>query len=170
MVALEAEIAARRRRGQPLQDEVEPFPVHRRRLGRIEIEEGHLDRRDAAPDAEFEPPAAHPVEHADLLDQTQRRIERQAIDRRPEAQAPRALGDRGEEHARRRRHAERRAVMLSEVVGVEAGAVVQLDQPQPVLVKILRRAGAPVQMVENADAQDGSSVRLAQGALPCHRP
>ena len=165
--ALEAEIAARRGVGQPLQDEIETFPVHCRGLGRIEIEERDLDRRDAAPDAEIEPPAAHPVEHADLLDQAQRRVKRQAIDRRPEAQAPCALGDRGEEHARRRRHAERRAVMLGQVIAVEAGAVVQLEQPQPVLVEVRQRAGAPVQMVENADAHDGVPV-LWNAARPCH--
>ena len=73
-------------------------------------------------------PAAHLVEHAYLLDQAQRRIQGQAIDRRPEAQALRPLRNGGEEHARRRRHAERRAVMLGQVVGVESGAVIQRDQ------------------------------------------
>jgi hypothetical protein len=58
-----------------------------------------LDRRDAAPDAELEAPSAELVEHADLLDQAQRVVERKHIDQRAEAQFLCALRDGGEKHA-----------------------------------------------------------------------
>src|ERR1700738_481848 len=58
-----------------------------------------LDRRDSASDANLHAAAAQIVQHADLFDETQRVIEREQIDQRPDAQSPRAWNDRGEEHA-----------------------------------------------------------------------
>ena len=50
------------------------------------------------PTPELEASAAQLVEHADLLDQPQRMVQRQRVDQRAEAQVPRALGHRGEEN------------------------------------------------------------------------
>ena len=62
-----------------------------------------LERRDAAADADLEPAVAQMVEHADLLDEAQRRVERQQIDQRPEvdaaASAARSRRDRRREPA-----------------------------------------------------------------------
>ena len=96
-------------------------------------------RRDALADAELEPPAAHLVEHADFFGEPQRMIERERVDERPEAEPLRPLRDGGEEDARRGRHAERRRVMLGEVIGVEAARVIGLDQLQPLLVLTAER-------------------------------
>ena len=62
-----------------------------------------LQRRHAAADAELEPPAAHLIEHADLLDQADRMVVGQEVDQRAEAQTRGALRDRGQEQSRARR-------------------------------------------------------------------
>ena len=119
--------------------------------GGIDAVVAHLVGRDAAADAELEPAAAHLVEHADLVDQAQRMIEVDGVDQRPEAQRLGALGHGGQEHAGRGRHAERRRVMLGQVIGVEARALVELDQPQP-LVELPAEIGAgAVHVVEDAE-------------------
>jgi hypothetical protein len=77
-------------------------------------------------------------------------IKRQRIDQRPKAQPFGALRDGGEKDARRRRHAERRRVMLGEMIGVETGAVVKLDQLQPGLVIIPQRQVITIEVIENS--------------------
>src|SRR5262245_57462492 len=52
----------------------------------------------AAAHADLQPAVAQVVEHADLFDQAERMVERQHVDARAEAQAPRALGHRTQEH------------------------------------------------------------------------
>ncbi len=93
------------------------------RLARRDLVVVELERRHAAPDADVEPAVAEVIEHRDLLDQAQRRIERQQIDERAEADAPGRLRDRAEPDARHRHHVERRRVVLGDVIGVEAGVV-----------------------------------------------
>jgi hypothetical protein len=110
-----------------------------------------LERRDSASDAEIEAPAAHLVEHADLLRQTQRIVERQAIHHRTEAQPLRALADARQEHAGRRRHAERREVMLGDMIAVESQSVVSFDGGEAVLVELAQRRAAAVHVIEDAD-------------------
>ena len=117
----------------------------------IDAVEPDLDRRDAAPDAVQKPPAAHLVEHADFVDQPQRMIERQQVHHRPELQVLGALRDGGQKHARRRRVAERRVVVLGEMIAVEPGAVIGLDQPEPVLEMPRQRQPAVVEMVEDPE-------------------
>src|SRR5258706_4756 len=84
------------------------------------------------------------------------RVEREEVERhrpcqRPEPQAARALGKRRKEHARGGRHAERRPVVLGEVISVEAGAIVGLCDFEAVLVIVRERAGISVEMVEYAE-------------------
>ena len=62
-------------------------------------------------------------------------MERQRIDQRAEAKALRALGDGGEVNAGRGGQPERRRVMLGGMIGVEAAAIVGLDDLQPFLVE-----------------------------------
>ncbi len=75
-------------------------------------------------------------------------VERQGIDQRPEPQFFGALRDRGQEHARRRPHAERRRMVLGHVIGVEARAVEPFDQRKPIFVIVRERKPVAVQMIE----------------------
>src|SRR5580700_3173934 len=80
-------------------------------------------------------------------------VHRQGIDEGAETQPPRSLSDRRQEHARRRRHAERREVVLSDVVGVKTGAIKSFYHLEPLLVEIAQRQVAAVKMVEDAESQ-----------------
>ena len=139
---------------QPLQDHLERLGEALRPGRRIDAVVADLVRRDAAADAELEPSAAHLVEHADLVDQAQRVIEVDRVDQRPEAQRLGALRDGGEEHAGRGRHAERRRVVLGQVIGVEAGSLVELDQSQPVVELPVQVAAGAVHVVEDAELHE----------------
>ncbi len=68
-------------------------------LGEVDAVEPDFDRRDAAPDPVQKTAAAHLVEHADLVDQPQRMVERQQVDHRAEAQLPGALRQRRQKDA-----------------------------------------------------------------------
>ena len=114
-------------------------------------EELRLVRRGAAADAELEPAAAHDVEHADLFQQPQRMIEAERIGERPEAKGGRALRDGGEKQARRGRGAQRRAVMLGHVIGVEAGPFVELDQSQAVFILAPQIGARSVEVIEDGE-------------------
>ena len=118
------------RLGQGLFDDVIGLDITRRRPFRIDAEILQLMRRSAPPDAPFEAAVAEVVEHADLFREPQRMMHGEHIDERSKPNAPRPLRDRREEHAGRGRHAEGRRMVLAHVIGAEAGAVVELDQPQ----------------------------------------
>jgi len=63
------------------------------------------------------------IEHADLFDQPQRRIERQEINERAETQALGHARQRAQKDARNRHHVERCRVVLGDVHAIEAGLV-----------------------------------------------
>jgi hypothetical protein len=137
--------------GQAAQQHLQRFGVHRTGIRRIIAEIAVLDRRDAAPDAQQQASTAHLVQHADLIDQPQRMIQRQRVDQRAEAQALRALRDGGQIHAGRGCQAQRRRVMLGHVIAVEAGLVVGLDQRQAIGIETIERAGAAIHVVKHAE-------------------
>lgn len=140
------------------EDHLERFHVHRLRFGRIDAEGGDLPGQHAAADADLQTPARQIIEHAQLLDQPQRIVERQAEHHRAEPEAPRALRGGGEEHGWLGCEAERRRVVLGEVPEMEAGGVVALDQPQAVLVDIGDGdARPPVEMTEDAEGKHAPS-------------
>ena len=116
-----------------------------------DAEIGNLEGRDTAAHAKLEPTRAHVIKHADLLDETQRIVERQDIDQWAKPDVARPLGDSSEENTRRRRHPERGRVVLGDVIAEEAGAIVSFDQLQPVLVELPQGGVAEVHMVEYAD-------------------
>src|SRR5256885_4106309 len=145
---------------QPGQNHLERLAVDLLGLERVQVEVRHLVRHDAAPDAEVEAPARHLIEHADLLDQPQRIVERQAVDARPQADAPRALRGGGEEDARRRRHPERGGVVLGEMVRGEACRVVLLEQAQAARVVLVERH------VAAAEVGEDSAVPWSGGPCP----
>ena len=119
--------------------------------GRVDAEERRFVGRGAATDAEFEPAAAHDVEHADLFDQPQRMIEAQRIGERPEAKLGRTLGDGGEEQAGRGRRAQRRAVVLGHVIGVKTRPFIDLGQAEAVFILAPQVGAGPVQMIEDGE-------------------
>ena len=109
----------------------------------------------AAAHADLQPPVAQVVEHADLFDQPQRVVQRQHVDARAEAQAPRALGHAAQEHVLRRGQAvDRRRVVLGQVIGVEAGRVEALDLHQALAVDLVEAAA-------RAPARCGRRRRIA---------
>jgi hypothetical protein len=136
--------------GQPLLDDAHASGLARA-VGRVDAEKADLDRRHAAPDAHLQAPAAHLVEHADLLDQPQRVVERQEIDQRPEPEPLRALRHGSHEQAGRGGEAQRRAVVLGQMIGVEAVPVVGLGQPHAVLDLLAERHAAVVHVLEDAE-------------------
>jgi hypothetical protein len=137
--------------GKPLQQDLEGLVEPLAPAVPVDLEEPDLHRRHPRADAELQPPAAEVVEHADLVDQPQRVVERQAVDERPEPQRPRPLRRRREEDARRRRVAQGCAVVLGEVVGVEPSALVALEQLQPLLELLPDRQPRLVDVVEDPE-------------------
>src|SRR6516164_5048365 len=115
----------------------------------IDAEKPDLDRRDTAADAKQKAATAHLVEHADLFDQAQRVVKRQQIDHRSKAQMPSSLSHCGQKDTRRRRIAERRRVMLGQMIAVEPGAVVGFDQFEPLLKLLGQRHPTVVDMVKD---------------------
>ena len=147
--------------GQPLEHELDRLGVDLLRLLRIDAVIFELDRRGAAPEADFEAPAAQLVEHADFLDQPQRVMERHRPDQRTEPKPRRALRHSGEEHARRGRHAERRRVVLGEMISVEPGAIVGLRNFETILVIVRKRAAVAVEVIEDTEFHFLSAPSLA---------
>ncbi len=146
---------------QALQHELEALRIDLLRIRRVLSVIREFDGRGAAAEADIDPPAAQMIEHADFLDQPQRMMQRQRVDQRAEPKLPRALGDRGKEHAGGGRHAERRRMMLGEVIGVEPGLVVGFDELEAILVIVAQRQIVAVEVIENAEVHC-SIVRAAR--------
>ena len=127
MVALVGE----RVRFQPGADAVERVVKDLARLVVLDLVIFQFVGRHAAADADIEPAVAQMIEHADFLDQTQRRIERQQIDQRPEPHALGGARQRAEIDARHRHQIERRGVMLGDLQAIDAGLVGRFGILQP---------------------------------------
>ena len=137
--------------GQPLHHERDRFGVDLLCLSGIRPIVLKLNRYRAPAEPDLQPSTAHLVEHADFFDQPQRMMQRHRPHQRAEAQSARTLRYGRQENARRRRHAERRRVMLGEMIGVEAGAVVSLGDAQAILVEVGERSAVAVEMIKNAE-------------------
>ena len=142
-----------------IEHDLEPLAQHR--LGVLEFDAVilHLDGRGAAAKAHVDAPAAHLVDHGDFLDEAQRRIEGQGEDQRPETQVLRALRDGRHVHRRRGRHAQRRRMVLRDVVAVKAISVVGLDELHSRLEIIAQREVVPVEVIENAEIHSSRPLR-----------
>ena len=136
---------------QAFEDETDHFLVHLLRLRRIDVEEADLGGQRTAAESDFQPAAAHLVEHADLLEQPQAVVEGRDVHHGPEAQASGTLRHRREKHGGRRRHAQRREMVLRDVIGVKARALVGLDDLQALAVEPLVRPVAEVEVIEDAE-------------------
>jgi hypothetical protein len=128
------------------------------RLIVLDLVEFQFIGRHAAADADIEPAVAEMIEHADFLDQPQRRIERQQINQRPEPQALGRARDGAEIDARHRHHIERRRVMLGDVQAIEAGRVRRLGEAQPLIEQSGQRPFAVFDVVEESDFHDVSLI------------
>src|SRR5262245_61039940 len=93
-------------------------------------------------------------------------VERQEIEQRAEADAPRFARGSGEKHARRRRHRQRRRVMLGEVIAVKAGGLGRLQQGEPTLVGLLQRLAARVDVIEDAELHVAFPPTLSRNFWP----
>ena len=148
-------------------DHLERFLEHRARARRIEAVIADLVGGHAAPHAELEPSAAQVVEHADLADQPEGRVQGQQIDERAQPNAARALRRGGEEHRRRRRHAERRGVMLGQVIAEESRRFRLLQELQPIFVELAERSLLPpIDPVEHPEVR--GRHRSLRSDLPGH--
>src|SRR5262245_6062119 len=147
--------------GQSLEHKVDRLRVNLLRVLWIDAVVFELDGRGAAPEAELEAPAAQLVEHADFLDQPQRVVERHRPDQRTEPKSCRALRHGGKEHARRGRHAERRRVVLGEMISVEPRAIVGLCDFQAILVIVRERAAMTIEVIEDTEFHFLSAPSLA---------
>src|SRR3989441_5427732 len=136
---------------ESLQDDLECLPIDLFGLQVVQVEVRHLVGDDPPSHAEVEAPARELIEHADLFDEPERVVERQAVHARPQADAPGTLGGRGEEDAGHRRQPQRRRVVLGQVIRVEAGGVVLLQEAQPALVELVERRLPPVEMIEDPE-------------------
>src|SRR5262249_13939075 len=85
---------------EALVEHVQDVLVVSARLLEIDAVGIELHRRDAAPHADVEASAAEMIEHAQLFQQPQRMVERQEIEQRAEADAPRFARGGGKKHAR----------------------------------------------------------------------
>src|SRR4029077_6067347 len=146
-----------------------------------------LDRGGAAAEADLQPPAAHLIEHADLLDEPNGMVKWQRINQRAEAEPARALRYGSQKHAGRRRHAERCRVMFRHMIGIETRLIISLDELEACLVIILQRQISAVEMVEYAEFHriervpsvvtrnlmrfaDESTVRVSDGIMESSLP
>src|SRR5215471_9962643 len=145
----------------PLEHELDRLRVDLLRVLRIDAVIFELDGRGTAAEAEFEASAAQLVEHADFLDQPQRVVERHRPDQRTEPKLCRALRHGGKEHARRGRHAERRRVVLGEMVRVEPRAIIGLCDFQAILVIVRERAAMTIEVIEDTEFHFLSAPSLA---------
>ena len=105
-----------------------------------------LERRHAAADADLQPAMAHVVENADLLDQPQRRVERQQVAQHAEPHPLRQPRDGTEIDAGHRHQVERRGVVLGDVEAVERTGFVARDEVGEPLVELLVKR--PVRTVD----------------------
>src|SRR5207302_946873 len=119
----------------------------------LQTEDHRFDRRDTAADAELEPPARELVEHADFVVEAVRVVPGQAERQSPGAQAARALEHRREQYARRGVDRERRALVLGDEVGMQAGLVRRGGELQLVLVDPAGRQVGGLDPVEDSALQ-----------------
>ena len=146
--ALAADLTRREGVADDAEDVDEPLP----RLGPAAAEPVVLDRCDTPTDAEVESPVRQVVDHAHVLDDLHRMVQRQQLHHRPEADVLRDLRRGRDEHLLVRRHAEIRPVVLGEVEPGEARFVGLLDQIESISQQLRRRrAGDVLDVIEDAE-------------------
>jgi hypothetical protein len=107
--------------------------------------------RHAAADADIEPAMAQMIEHADFLDQSQRRIERQQVHHRTESKPLGLARDGRKIDAGHRHQIQRRGVVLGDMQAVEAGRVGRNREFYSLIIELGDRSGPILDMVEKSD-------------------
>ena len=146
--------------GQPGAEAIEGVDENLARILVLDLVILELERRDPAADTDFHPPIAQVIEHGDLLDQPQRRIEREQIDQRAEPHAPGRARYRAEIDAGHRHHVERRGVVLRHVQAVDAGLVGRLHKGEPLVEERCQRAICRFDVIEKSDLHGVSSLPI----------
>src|SRR5262249_41389903 len=161
MLALERQFVA----GKALEDEVEGLVIDFAGLREIEAVSASLERGDAASHPELEPPPTHLLEQADSLDRARRMIERKEMEGGAEAQGLGARRYGREKQPGRGGAAERRRVVLGDVVAIDAAAVIGFDQLEPIGVERAKRRASIVHVIEHAEFH-AASRRVDHGPPP----
>jgi hypothetical protein len=104
--------------------------------------------RHAAADADVEPAIAQVIEHADFLDQAQRRIERQQINQRAKPHTFGRPRDGAEIDAGHRHQVERRGMMLGNVKAIKACGIRRFDKAQALVEQRRQRPIAMLDVIE----------------------
>src|ERR1700674_1068377 len=91
------------------------------------------------------------IQHAELFQEAHRMIERQEVEERAEPYTARLARGGGEIDARRRRHRERRRMVLGEMIAGEAGLLRRLQEDQALLIGFLQRLAPVVDIIEYAE-------------------
>src|SRR3979411_1718903 len=123
----------------------------------------YLSSKGETPCAALATPMAQMVEQADLLDQPQRRIERQEVDQGAEPHAFGGARERPQIDARHRHHVERRGVVLGDVQAVDAGRLGGGGELQALVEELRERALAPLDVVEKSDFHGSPDVLMRVG-------
>ena len=145
---------------------VEHFPAD----VQVNVELLGLHRRDAPAYAQVKAAVAEVIQHTDFVVQADGIVEGQQEHQRPQPQPGGALRRRSQEHRRRRRYAERRYVVLRQVVAVKPGAVGVFQHLQPVLEDVMGRRLVPLNPVEKPELQGiVERVGLRHGLPPTPR-
>jgi hypothetical protein len=150
-------LIAERIGGEAGTDALERVDKNFARLVVLHLVEFKLVGRHAAADTDIEPAVAQMIEHADFLDQPQRRIKWQQINQRSK---PHALGGAchgAEIDARDRHHAERGGVMLGDVQAIDTGGVGGFGKSQPFVKQPGQRPFAVLDVIEKPDFHGASS-------------
>src|SRR5205814_9476414 len=91
-------------------------------------------------------------------------VQRKQVHQGAQQDAPCAARRRGEEHVLRRRHAQRRLMVLGEMIGVIAKLVGTRQKLQALVVRLVERnISQPLEMIENAKLQAHGT--LSQGSM-----
>jgi hypothetical protein len=99
--------------------DLERFVIHRRRLGGINPIALVFEQGATAAHPQHQPAAAQMVEHADFLVEPERMVEREHVNQWPQPDSVRALECGREKYARARCPAERRRMMLGQMIAVK---------------------------------------------------
>ena len=139
---------------------VEYFPA----VSEVDVELLCLHRRDSPAHTQVQASVAEVVQHAELVVQANGIVEGQQVHQWPQPQLRCALRRRRQEYRRRRGDAERRQVMLGQVIAMKPAAVGEFQHFQPVFENLVRGRLVPLDPVEQSEVQ-----RVGQSRGLCHR-
>ena len=151
---------------QRLDQDLQRFLAALAAFVRVQTEPLQLHRPDAATNAHVQSARGQVVQHADLLDQPHRVIQRQDVHHGADPQSRRRLRQRRQEHVRRRRHIQRGEVVLGNVVADEAQLLGFLEQLDLLLeLPVERNARPTLEVIPDAEV-DAHRQQAMPAACP----